>query len=74
MSVFDAMRRNDLTPIGLDRRAGDPAVIYFNADLAATDMRFKTKHSLDQSIRRLYLVLQTHNLIFEKLVNLQLCT
>ena len=53
-SVFDAIGRNDVTPIDTDRRAGNPAFVCANVDLAATEMGFKSNYSLGQSIRSLF--------------------
>ena len=53
-SVFDAIVRNDVTPIDTDRRAGNPTFVCAYVDLAATERGFKSKYSLGQSIRSLF--------------------
>jgi UDP-glucose 4-epimerase len=52
--VLDSMGRSDVTPIDTDRRAGDPAFLSANIDLAATELGFKSNYSIDQSIRSLF--------------------
>jgi UDP-glucose 4-epimerase len=52
--VLDAVNKSDTAVIEAPRRAGDPAFLCANVDLAATAMGFKSKYSLEESIRSLY--------------------
>jgi UDP-glucose 4-epimerase len=51
--VLDAVNKSDTEVIEAPRRAGDPAFLCANVDLAATEMGFKSKYSLEESIRSL---------------------
>ena len=52
--VLDAVSKSDTAVIEAPRRAGDPAFLCANVDLAATAMGFKSKYSLEESIRSLF--------------------
>ena len=52
--VLDAVNKSDTEVIEAPRRAGDPAFLCANVDLAATELRFKSKYSLEESIRSLF--------------------
>jgi UDP-glucose 4-epimerase len=51
--VLDAVNKSDTAVIEAPRRAGDPAFLCANVDLAATAMGFKSKYSLEESINSL---------------------
>jgi UDP-glucose 4-epimerase len=51
--VLDAVKKPDTAVIEAPRRAGDPAFLCANVDLAATAMGFKSKYSLEESINSL---------------------
>ena len=52
--VLDATNKSDTAVIEAARRAGDPAFLCANVDLAASAMGFKSKYSLEESIRSLF--------------------
>jgi UDP-glucose 4-epimerase len=52
--VLDAVNKSDTEVIEAPRRAGDPAFLCANVDLAATGLGFKSKYSLEESIRSLF--------------------
>ena len=52
--VLDATNKSDTEVIEDPRRAGDPAFLCANVDLAAKEMGFKSKYSLEESIRSLF--------------------
>ena len=52
--VLDAVNKSDTEVIKAPRRAGDPAFLCANVDLAATELGFKSKYSLEESIRSLF--------------------
>jgi UDP-glucose 4-epimerase len=52
--VLDAVKKSDTKVIEAPRRAGDPAFLCANVDLAATELGFKSKYSLEESIRSLF--------------------
>ena len=52
--VLDATSKSDTAVIEAPRRAGDPAFLCANVDLAASAMGFKSKYSLEESIRSLF--------------------
>jgi len=52
--VLDAVKKPDTAVIEAPRRAGDPAFLCANVDLAASVMGFKSKYSLEESIRSLF--------------------
>jgi UDP-glucose 4-epimerase len=52
--VLDAVNKSDTEVIEAPRRAGDPAFLCANVDLAATEMGFKSRYSLEESIRSLF--------------------
>jgi UDP-glucose 4-epimerase len=52
--VLAAVNKSDTEVIEAPRRAGDPAFLCANVDLAATEMGFKSKYSLEESIRSLF--------------------
>jgi len=52
--VLDATKKSDTAVIEAPRRAGDPAFLCANVDLAAKEMGFKSKYSLEESIRSLF--------------------
>ena len=52
--VLDAVNKSDTEVIEAPRRAGDPAFLCANVDIAATELGFKSKYSLEESIRSLF--------------------
>jgi UDP-glucose 4-epimerase len=52
--VLEAINKSDAQVIEAPRRAGDPAFLCANVDLAATELGFKSKYSLEESIRSLF--------------------
>ncbi len=52
--VLDATNKANTEVIEAPRRAGDPAFLCANVDLAAKEMGFKSKYSLEESIRSLF--------------------
>ena len=52
--VLEATNKTDTQVIETGRRAGDPAFLCANVDLAATELGFKSKYSLEESIRSLF--------------------
>jgi len=52
--VLEAINKSDAQVIEAPRRAGDPAFLCANVDLAATELGFKAKYSLEESIRSLF--------------------
>ncbi len=52
--VLDAVNKSDTEVIEAPRRAGDPAFLCANVDLAATELGFKSKYNLEESIRSLF--------------------
>jgi UDP-glucose 4-epimerase len=52
--VLKAVDKSDTPVIEAPRRAGDPAFLCANVELAASAMGFKSKYSLDESIRSLF--------------------
>jgi UDP-glucose 4-epimerase len=52
--VLDAVNKSDTQVIEAPRRAGDPAFLCADVDLAAKEMGFKSKYSLEESIRSLF--------------------
>jgi UDP-glucose 4-epimerase len=52
--VLDAVNKSDTAVIEAPRRAGDPAFLCASVELAATAMGFKSKYSLEESIRSLF--------------------
>jgi UDP-glucose 4-epimerase len=52
--VLEAVNKSDTEVIEAPRRAGDPAFLCANVDLAATELGFKSKYSLEESIRSLF--------------------
>ena len=52
--VLDATNKLDTAVIEDPRRAGDPAFLCANVDLAAKEMGFKSKYTLEESIRSLF--------------------
>jgi UDP-glucose 4-epimerase len=52
--VLDAVNKSDTEVIEAPRRAGDPAFLCANVDLAATELGFKSRYSLEESIRSLF--------------------
>jgi UDP-glucose 4-epimerase len=52
--VLAAVNKSDTEVIEAPRRAGDPAFLCANVDLATTEMGFKSKYSLEESIRSLF--------------------
>ena len=52
--VLDAVNKSDTEVIEAPRRAGDPAFLCANVDLAASELGFKSKYSLEESIRSLF--------------------
>lgn len=52
--VLKAVNKSDTEVIEAPRRAGDPAFLCADVDLAATAMGFKSKYSLEESIRSLF--------------------
>ncbi len=51
--VLDAVNKSDTEVIEAPRRAGDPAFLCANVDLAANELGFKSKYSLEESINSL---------------------
>ena len=52
--VLDAVNKSDTAVIEAPRRAGDPAFLCASVELAATAMGFRSKYSLEESIRSLF--------------------
>jgi UDP-glucose 4-epimerase len=52
--VLDAINKSHTPVISAPRRAGDPAFLCANVELAASGMGFKSKYSLEESIRSLF--------------------
>jgi UDP-glucose 4-epimerase len=52
--VLEAINKSDAQVVEAPRRAGDPAFLCANVDLAATELGFKSKYSLEESIRSLF--------------------
>ncbi len=52
--VLAAVNKSDTAVIEAPRRAGDPAFLCANVDLAANELGFKSKYSLEESIRSLF--------------------
>jgi len=52
--VLDATNKSDTEVIEAPRRAGDPAFLCADVSLAAKEMGFKSKYSLEESIRSLF--------------------
>jgi UDP-glucose 4-epimerase len=52
--VLKAVDKSDTPVIEAPRRAGDPAFLCANVELAASAMGFKSKYSLEESIRSLF--------------------
>jgi UDP-glucose 4-epimerase len=52
--VLEAVNKSNTEVIEAPRRAGDPAFLCANVDLAATELGFKSKYSLEESIRSLF--------------------
>ncbi len=52
--VLEAVNKSEAQIIEAPRRAGDPAFLSANVDLAATELGFKSKYSLEESIRSLF--------------------
>jgi len=52
--VLDAVNKSNTEVIEAPRRAGDPAFLCANVDLAAKELGFKSKYSLEESIRSLF--------------------
>ena len=52
--VLEATNKSNSQVIEAPRRAGDPAFLCANVDLAATELGFKSKYSLEESIRSLF--------------------
>jgi UDP-glucose 4-epimerase len=52
--VLDAVNKSDIAVIEAPRRAGDPAFLCASVDLAATAIGFKSKYTLEESIRSLF--------------------
>lgn len=52
--VLEAINKSDAQVIEAPRRAGDPAFLCANVDLAAIELGFKSKYSLEESIRSLF--------------------
>jgi UDP-glucose 4-epimerase len=52
--VLEAVNKSDTAVIEAPRRAGDPAFLCADVSLAATEMGFKSKYSLEESIRSLF--------------------
>jgi UDP-glucose 4-epimerase len=51
--VLAAVKKSDTEVIEAPRRAGDPAFLCANVDLAGTELGFKSKYSLEESINSL---------------------
>ena len=52
--VLDATNKSDSEVIESPRRAGDPAFLCADVELAAKEMGFRSKYSLEESIRSLF--------------------
>lgn len=52
--VLDAINKSDAQVAEAPRRAGDPAFLCADVSLAATELGFKSKYSLEESIRSLF--------------------
>lgn len=52
--VLDAINKSDAQVAEASRRAGDPAFLCADVSLAATELGFKSKYSLEESIRSLF--------------------
>jgi UDP-glucose 4-epimerase len=52
--VLDATNKSNTEVIEAPRRAGDPAFLCADVDLAAKEMSFRSKYSLEESIRSLF--------------------
>jgi UDP-glucose 4-epimerase len=52
--VLDATNKSDTEVIEAPRRAGDPAFLCADVELAAKEMGFRSKYSLEESIRSLF--------------------
>ena len=52
--VLEAINKSDAQVIEAPRRAGDPAFLCADVSLAATELGFKSKYSLEESIRSLF--------------------
>ena len=52
--VLEAINKSDAQVIEAPRRAGDPAFLCADVTLAATELGFKSKYSLEESIRSLF--------------------
>lgn len=52
--VLDAINKGDAQVVEAPRRAGDPAFLCADVSLAATALGFKSKYSLEESIRSLF--------------------
>ena len=52
--VLDATKKSDTEVIEAPRRAGDPALLCADVELAAKEMGFRSKYSLEESIRSLF--------------------
>jgi UDP-glucose 4-epimerase len=52
--VLEATNKSDTEVIESPRRAGDPAFLCADVSLAAREMGFKSKYSLEESIRSLF--------------------
>lgn len=52
--VLEAVNKSEAQIIEAPRRAGDPAFLCANVDLAATELGFKSKYNLEESIRSLF--------------------
>jgi len=52
--VLEAVNKSNTEVIEAPRRAGDPAFLCANVDLAAKELGFKSKYSLEESIRSLF--------------------
>jgi UDP-glucose 4-epimerase len=52
--VLDAINKSDAQVIEAPRRAGDPAFLCADVSLSATELGFKSKYNLEESIRSLF--------------------
>ena len=52
--VLEATNKSDTEVIEAPRRAGDPAFLCADVELAAKEMGFRSKYSLEESIRSLF--------------------
>jgi UDP-glucose 4-epimerase len=52
--VLEATNKQDTKVIETDRRAGDPAFLCADINLAKTAMGFTSKYSLEESVRSLF--------------------